>query len=373
MERNLEHNTVLFTGGGTGGHLFPALSVAEEFVRACRAKVVFVGTPRGIESREVPRAGYPLHLLPVVRLKRVSWAERVRALLALPVSLFLALWLILRHRPIVVIGFGGYASFAVGAVAALLGRTLVLMEQNSIPGLANRLLARLAKRIFVSFAEAAAWFPQPERVLWSGNPLRRSFIQDVARGTAERDETHYTITIFGGSQGSALLNRVVPSALGQLASVQRETLRVIHQTGETDFTAVTKVYEEVGLTAETRAFFDDLGYHLGRSNLVIARAGSSVFELSYCGLPAIVIPFAGAADDHQRHNARAFERTGAALVVDEADCTPDFLRRTVAEMIEHREEWSRRAVEASALGREDSAQFIVQACLQLVAQEAAQP
>jgi UDP-N-acetylglucosamine--N-acetylmuramyl-(pentapeptide) pyrophosphoryl-undecaprenol N-acetylglucosamine transferase len=353
---------LLIAGGGTGGHLFPGIAVAEE-VRARGGEVLFVGTARGLEVRLVPAAGFPLELIEVSGLKRVGVVAVVRGLVRLPLALTQSLALVRRFRPDVVLGVGGYASGPLVMAAALARRPTALLEQNSVPGFTNRTLGRFVRRAFIAFPQAAAAFPRA-KVVATGNPVRRAFLDAAARvppagppGAAGR------LLVVGGSQGARAVNDLVVGAMGIWAR-QGRLPALTHQTGAGDAERVTAGYAGLGLgegaRVDVRPFLDDMVGALGAADLVIARAGAmTLAELAILGKPAILVPLPTAADDHQSRNAAAFAEAGAALVLPQATATAATLATLAREILDDPARRQGMAVAMRALGRPGAAQDIV--------------
>jgi UDP-N-acetylglucosamine--N-acetylmuramyl-(pentapeptide) pyrophosphoryl-undecaprenol N-acetylglucosamine transferase len=331
---------VLIAGGGTGGHLYPGIAVAEEITARAGGEVTFVGTSRGLETTLVPQAGFPLELVQVSGLKRMGLAGLIRGLGRLPRA-FIDSWKILhRHRPDVVLGVGGYASGPLVLAAALSGIPTAIQEQNSLPGFTNRVLGKLAKRVFVAFEEAGASFAR-RKVRLVGNPVRRKFLERVAAagatgagsaaatsgagGAAATSGAGVSgaIVILGGSQGSHAVNELATGMVRVLDA--RGRLRpVVHQSGRDEADRMQLNYAALGYEGrvEVRAFIDDMPAVLAGAALVVARAGAlTLAELAIMRVPAILIPLPTAADDHQTKNALAFERAGAALVLPQAEAS----------------------------------------------------
>lgn len=341
--------TVLIAAGGTGGHLYPGIAVADELRRRDpRTRVIFAGTPRGLESRIVPRAGYELVLLPILPLKGISLARTAEGLLALPRALWQAAALVRRHRPRAVLGVGGYAGGPVVLAAALQRVATVILEPNAKPGFTNRVLRPFVRRCACSYEEAARAFGAKGVV--TGNPVRGGFA-----GLPRKDHREpCTLLVFGGSQGSRILNRAVVAALPLLAGDAR--LRIVHQTGEAMREEVASAYAAAGRQAEVLPFLDDMEARFAEADLVVSRSGATTCaELTAAGKAAVLVPFAQAADDHQRANARALERAGAARMVEEKDLTGERLAAVVTDCLA--DAGRLRAMEdaARALGQADAA------------------
>lgn len=320
---------MLIAGGGTGGHLFPGIAVAEAARRRDPATpILFVGSARGIEARVVPGAGFELALLPAAPLRGRRVTSQVAALGALGAATVQGRALVRRFAPDVVLGLGGYAS-APAVVAGRLRRVpVVLLEQNAKPGMTTRLLARLADRVCVSFPETVADFA-PGQAVVTGNPVR-TFPPRPDRSGA-RDGL--TIAIVGGSAGARRLNEAGPDLRAALAGVPG--LRFVHQTGSADASTVTAAYARVGAAdVEVRAFITDIGALYAAADLVICRAGATtIAELAAQGLPAVFVPYPHAADDHQRANAETLVRGGAARLVLDRDATGSRLAAEVRELL----------------------------------------
>ncbi len=343
--------TILIAAGGTGGHLFPGIAVADELRRRDPdARIVLVGTPRGLEARLVPRAGYELRLLPIRPLKAVGLGRTLLGLLALPWAMVRAIQLVLRLRPAAVLGVGGYAGGPVLLAAVLLGVRTVILEPNAKPGFTNRVLGPLVDRAACAYEEARGAFGV--KGVLTGNPVRGGF--SSLPGKEHRPPL--TLLAFGGSQGSRVLNRTLVAALPHLPGPDR--LRIVHQTGEAMRGEVAGAYADAGRAGEVLAFLDDMEARFAAADLVVSRSGAmTCAELTAAGKAAILVPFARAADDHQRRNARALEAGGAARVIEEKDLSGESLARAITELmevpgrIEAMEEASRRRGRPDAAAR----------------------
>ncbi|OQY66712.1 MAG: undecaprenyldiphospho-muramoylpentapeptide beta-N-acetylglucosaminyltransferase [Polyangiaceae bacterium UTPRO1] len=319
---------MMIAGGGTGGHLFPGIAVAEAARRRDpAAAVLFVGSPRGIEARVVPTTGFDLELLPGAPLRGRNVAGKVAALGALGAATLRARTLVRRFAPDAVVGLGGYASAPAVLAARLAHVPIVLLEQNARPGLTTRLLARLADRVCVSFPDTHTGLPA-DRAVFTGNPVRR--FSASAAGPARRS-AGLTIAIVGGSAGAQRLNQAGPALRAALADVPGLTL--IHQTGFAEEATVRTSYAGAP-GVEVRAFITDMGAVYGAADLIVCRAGATtIAELAAQGLPAIFVPYPHAADDHQRANAEALVRAGAARMVLDHQATGKRLAAEVRELI----------------------------------------
>lgn len=330
---------VMIAGGGTGGHLFPGVAIAEELrAQGGGAEVTFVGTARGIEARVLPPLGWPLELIDVSGLKTVGLRGFLRGLMRLPRALWQSLRLVRRHRPNVVLGVGGYASGPVVLAAWLLRVPTAICEQNSIPGFTNKLLGKVVRRVFVAFAQAGTFF-SPRKTAQVGNPVRMEMLRRLAASAATAEASAGTqparpaaIFVCGGSLGATAVNEVASLAIIELAAQQSVT--VVHQTGKADVGKIAARYRDAGVTAEVHEFIADMATQYAQADVVIGRAGATtVAELAIVGKPTIFIPFPFAADNHQEHNAREMAAAGAALMFRQAELSPSVLAAAVAGLL----------------------------------------
>lgn len=343
---------VLIAAGGTGGHIYPGIAVANEVMRRWPdSEVRFVGTARGLENKLVPQAGFALSLIESAGLKNVGPIARARGLAVVPRSLWAARNLIRAFRPDIVIGAGGYVSGPVLLAASLINLPTLVMESNALPGWTNRVLARFVDKAAVSFSAALPFFRG--KAVVTGNPVRREFFEIPAR---QRDASQFSILVFGGSQGAHAINEAMIAALPSLNDL-RGVLRVTHQTGEADFENVRAGYLEAGWAdrADVRRYIDDMVVSFGNADLVISRAGATTTaELIAAGKAAIMIPFPLAADDHQRKNAEALMVEGAARMILQKDLTGPMLAMELKELVQspdkvrEMEEASRRLARGDA-------------------------
>jgi len=335
---------ILVAGGGTGGHVFPGIAIAEEVVmRHPRNDAVFVGTPRGLEAQVVPAAGFPIELIDVKGLKGKGAVGALRNLFLLPRAAWRSLGILRRWRPDVVVGVGGYASGPVVLMAWLMGIPTAVQEQNAVAGLTNRLLGRIVKAAFTAFPEAAANFPRG-KVQQLGNPIRRQLLDNFMHPSAEHERTR--LLVFGGSQGAHALNMRVVEALPHLADL-RDRIAIIHQTGARDREQVEKGYRACGFVPDVRDFITDMSRAYAEADLVVCRAGATTLaELTVCKKPSILIPFPAAADNHQVRNALSLSIAGAATMIEERDLTGELLAQEIRAILAdpaRRERMSRAA------------------------------
>ena len=337
---------IVIAGGGTGGHLFPGLAVAEE-LSARGHQVSFVGTARGIESKAVPQAGYPLALIDISGLKSSGFAGFVKGAYRIPKSLAQSFSILRRIKPDLVVGVGGYASGPMVLAAWMSGRPTAILEQNSVPGVTNRTLGKFVKLIFGAFETASKYFPKT-RYRLVGNPVRRKVRERVANNEANAGEG---ILVVGGSQGAHAVNELVFAAM-QLLHGMGKAPRLVHQTGEKDREDFARRYAEAGIDADVRAFIDDMGAAYRDAAVVIARAGASTLaELTMVGMPSILIPFPFAADDHQTVNARELADQGAAILMPQKSASPAELAQAMRALVDDGEARRHMAQAAKALGR----------------------
>ena len=348
---------VILAGGGTGGHVIPALAIANELKKSYNAEVLFIGTARGIENRLVPAAGFPLQLVRVGALKNVSLTTRLKTAFDLPRAVWDASRMLNEFAPDVVIGVGGYASGPAMLAAVVKHIPTLAFEPNVVPGFANRMVARFVSGAAVHFEETAKYFRHGEV---TGVPVRQAFFEIAGKSPflAQRTrEKRGTLLVFGGSQGAHAINEAMIRCLPVL---QREApgIHIIHQTGERDYNDALAAYEKLtvaapsaapGFTFEVFKFIEDMPAAFARADLVVCRSGAStVAEIAAAAKPAIFVPFPRASDDHQRVNAEALARHGAAVVVEESKLEGVWLAETIAALLQD----SRRLQQMSAAARE---------------------
>jgi UDP-N-acetylglucosamine--N-acetylmuramyl-(pentapeptide) pyrophosphoryl-undecaprenol N-acetylglucosamine transferase len=354
---------MIISAGGTGGHIYPGVAVAREFLaRDASGEVLFVGTARGLETTIVPREGFRLETLEAAALKGVSMVKRLTSLARLPKGFLEALGILRRFKPDVVVGVGGYASGPILLMASLSRYPTMVIEPNAMPGFTNRVLARFVRAAAVTFEESLAWFGK--RGVVTGNPVRSDFV-----GLAKKqrgDRTH--LLVFGGSQGSRALNNAMIAALPHLAeAIGAGRLTITHQTGPREHDVVRDAYAAAGVDADVRPYIDRMVDAFAEADLLLCRAGATtVAEVAVAGKAAIFVPFPQAADDHQRKNAEAFVRAGAGRMLLERDLTGERVAREILDLggdpvaIDRMEDASR------ALARTDAAARAVDLAMSLV-------
>jgi UDP-N-acetylglucosamine--N-acetylmuramyl-(pentapeptide) pyrophosphoryl-undecaprenol N-acetylglucosamine transferase len=344
---------VLIAGGGTGGHVIPALAIARELKSRYGADVLFVGTARGMENRLVPQAGFGLMRIKVGALKNVSLLTRLRTVLGLPSAIVAARKIINVFDPQVVVGVGGYASGPAMAAAIMARIPTLAFEPNLVPGFANKLVGRRVTAAAVHFEETQRYFNNAQVV---GVPVRKEFFAVAAKPPGPAPTHPPTLLVFGGSQGAHAINEAMTGAAPEIRR-QITGLRLIHQTGERDYNDVQAAYSNSGAPAEVSAFIDNMPEAFAQADLLVCRSGAStVAEVTAAGKPAIFVPFPQAADDHQRRNAEAVVTVGAAMLIPQAELTPELLAKTVVELLSSPERLAEMSGRARALGHIDSAE-----------------
>lgn len=348
--------TILIMAGGTGGHIYPGLAVADA-LRAQGWNVVWLGAPNSMEAELVPKHGYPVAW---VNFSGVRGKGLLR-LLTLPFTLLRALGqsadAILRHRPDVVLGMGGYITMPGGLMAALLRRPLVIHEQNSIAGLSNKVLAKLATRVLSGFPGVL------NKTEWCGNPVRADIAAlpaPQARYTARSGKLN--VLVVGGSLGAQALNEALPKALALLGEQERPG--VLHQTGKKHFEAVLQLYKQAGVNADVRPFLDDMANQYAKADVVICRAGAlTIAELAAAGVASVLVPFPFAVDDHQTYNARFLSEQGAAVLLPQKELSAEKLAQLLRDL--NREKLNAMAQAARSLAKPEATQAVVAVCKEL--------
>ncbi len=339
---------VVMAGGGTGGHVIPALAIAQELRSRYQAQVIFVGTSRGIETRLVPAAGFELRLIQVGGLNRVDLATRLKTVLDLPRAVMASARLIREFRPDVMVGVGGYASGPAMLAAAMMNIPTVAFEPNVVTGFANRMVAPMVRAAAVHFEETCHYF---RNCHVTGVPVRREFFNVPRRPKDARP----TLLVFGGSQGAHAINQAVLQALPKLREAV-PAMYIIHQTGERDYADAQAAYLQAMIPAEVAAFIDDMPGAFARADLVLCRSGAStVAEIAAAGKPAIFIPLPTAADDHQRHNAATLAAGGAARLLPQTELTAERLVTAVATLLHDRAGLAKMSDAARGFAHPDAA------------------
>jgi UDP-N-acetylglucosamine--N-acetylmuramyl-(pentapeptide) pyrophosphoryl-undecaprenol N-acetylglucosamine transferase len=356
--------TIVIAAGGTGGHLYPAVALAREFLlRDPTTKVLFVGTPRGLESAVLAYEGFDLVLISAKPVMGKGLFGAVTGLCAMPVSLWQSLRILRATRADLVIGVGGYTSPMMLLAAALTGVTRVILEPNANPGMANKAVGPFAQRVFLAFESAADSFNR-SKVRVVGIPIRKAFLEGIQQSREKSERFH--LLIFGGSQGAKAINAAVTDGLSELMT-QLPHLAVTHQTGESDHAWVVEAYRRTGIAARVAPFIYDMPAAIREADLVVARAGAmTVGELTACGKPAILIPLPSAIYDHQTKNAQVMEAAGAAVVLPQSGLTGPLLVRTVANILREPERLRVMGEASRSMRRIDAAEVIVRECYALM-------
>jgi len=348
--------SILIMAGGTGGHIMPGLAVAD-ILRSWGWQVTWLGAPGSMEAELVPKHGYNMAWVRFSGLR----GKGILRKLALPLNLMIALGqsaaAIFRHRPDIVLGMGGYITFPGGLMAALLRRPLVIHEQNSIAGLSNKVLARIAQKTLSGFP---AVLP---KAIWCGNPVRSSIagLPDPQTRYAARSG-RLNVLVVGGSLGARALNEAMPQALALLPEEIRPS--IVHQTGKQHFAAVQELYRQAGVPADIRPFLDDMAGSYANADVVICRAGAlTIAELAAAGVASILIPFPFAVDDHQTHNARFLSERGAAVLLPQTELSAEKLAQLLRGL--DREKLAAMAQQARGVAKADAAQQVAQVCAEL--------
>jgi UDP-N-acetylglucosamine--N-acetylmuramyl-(pentapeptide) pyrophosphoryl-undecaprenol N-acetylglucosamine transferase len=352
---------VAIVAGGTGGHLFPGIAVAREFQRGLKARVTFLTTPKPVTAEILRRSGLTWQPVASRALLGQGFFSRLRTYAGLPANILAARRQLAALAPDVVLGMGGYAAGPAGVAAWSLGMPLAIHEQNAVPGFTNRWLARLARRVFLSFPDAVGHLPAAKCV-WTGNPIREEFFAPPP----PRPPRPFTVLIMGGSQGARHLNFEVLAALPLLAQ-DRQRLRFLHLTGEADYEAVAQGYAQAGWAAEVAPFSPEVAALMGRAHLLVCRSGASTLaELTALGRAAILVPYPFAANNHQEANARYLEAAGAAEVVLNKDFTAALFADKIRLFLKQPEALAAMEAASHSLAKPQAAREIVQGCLALL-------
>ena len=352
---------LMIAAGGTGGHIYPGIAVAKELLRRdASSEILFVGTSRGLETRIVPDNGFQLALIHSAGLKSVGVKGLVKGVSVLPQSFIEARRLLREFRPAAVVGAGGYVSGPVLLMASVMGIPTLVMDSNALPGFTNRQLARFVDRAALTFDEAMPYFGKKGTV--TGNPVRKEFFELKPKPRSTRT----SLLIFGGSQGARAINNTMVESL-DLLERRKDGLHIVHQTGEADYENVRKAYSEKHWeSVDVRPYISDMVHEFENADIIICRAGATTCaELTAAGKAAIMVPLPTAADDHQRKNAEALERAGAARMILQADLTPEMLASEIADLADSPEKITEMECAARQLARQDAAEATVDIIEQL--------
>ena len=365
---------VILSGGGTGGHIYPAVSIAKEIKNLFKdSEILFIGTERGLESSIVPKEGFKLIKIKVRGFQRKFSFENVAAVAESFAGLFKVSKIIKDFKPDIVIGTGGYVCGSVLLAAALMGIPTLIHEQNAFPGITNKILARLVDIIAINFSEAKEYFPRNDKVIVTGNPIRSTILSiSKEEGLKEFDFNRELPVVFvvGGSRGARKLNESV--MLLAKKCVEGKSFQMLHMTGETQYDDILKKYGNENISLDTgylkvMPYIYNMPYALAASDIIISRCGASTLsEITALGKPSILIPYPYAAGNHQEYNARALEKNGAAIVILDRDLDADILYNEIADMLNKPEKVRQMAVKSKELGRTDAAYSIAKAAEKLV-------
>jgi len=352
----------MIAGGGTGGHLFPGVAVAEEIIsRHGDSEVLFVGTERGIEARLLPELGWNLELIKISGIKTVGLRGAIRGMFRVPGALRQSRKVIKKFKPDVVLGVGGYASGPVVMMARLMRIPTAILEQNSVPGLTNKILGKFARTVFLSFEESRRFFKK-KKIVMSGNPIRAEIRAAMTEPKQLPAATTPHLFVFGGSQGAQAVNKLTVAAL-KLLRERGVELTVLHQAGKRNVEATQAMYAEAGLDVDCVGFISDMAHEYKRADLIVARAGAtSVAELGIVGRPALLIPYPHAADNHQVTNAAELVEAGAARMHLESDLTAEILADEIAEILGDAKLRANMADKMLAFGKPDASAAVVDWC-----------
>lgn len=358
---------LVITGGGTGGHLFPGVAVAEAILaERPGSQVLFIGTDRQVDNRVLGNRPFASTAIRCQGLKGRSLAGRLAALWQLPQAVWSAGRILREFRPDLVLGVGGYVTGPVVLAARLLGIATCIHEQNSVPGLANRWLGKVVRRIFLSLPGSARYFPVA-RTRLTGNPVRAEILAAAERVKPPGGNDTLTLLVLGGSQGAHRLNQLVAEGLIGCRAELPPGFRVIHQTGRQDEELVREGYRAGGIEARVGAFFDDMAGLYEQADLLVSRAGAtSLAELCVMGRPAILIPYPYAADNHQEHNARQVVERGGALLRKESELTAGDLATTIVSLLNDRDRLRTMGEKSRAASLPEATGNIVRECLALI-------
>ncbi len=354
---------LLLTGGGTGGHLFPAVATAQEFTKQMPdTEVLFVGTKRKVDTKSLGVYGFASESISCRGLKGKSPLELLKAVVILPVSYLQALKVIRRFKPDIVFGVGGYVTGPVVAAAKSQGVPVIIHEQNSVPGLANRKLGKIADRICLSLPGSGVHFPA-DKILYTGNPVRDKILQ--LAGQTPPQKSKKTLLILGGSQGAQAVNSLVTEALCSFSDAELQGIGVVHQTGDKDEAQVKDAYKKRGVDAQVSGFFTEMDEIYAQADLLVSRAGATTLsEIAVLGKPAILIPYPHAADNHQEQNGRYYVTGGGALQFNQKELTAKRLGATVLELMNNDVKLNTMGAAMKRLAFPDAAERIVACCLE---------
>lgn len=363
---------LLLTGGGTGGHLFPAVATAQEFQKQMPdVEVLFVGTKRKVDTKSLGAYGFSSESIMSYGLKGKNPLEMLKALAVLPLSVIQAMKIIRRFKPDIIFGVGGYVTGPVIGAGKNLGVPIVIHEQNSVPGLANRKLGKIADKVCLSLPGSGSYFPA-DKILYTGNPVRNNILELAGRPLQQNKEQNgpnvrRTLLILGGSQGAQAVNSLVTEALCSLSDAELQAIKVIHQTGDRDEEMVKNAYQKRGVRAEVAGFFTQMHEVYEQADLLVSRAGATTLsEIAVLGKPAILIPYPSAADNHQEKNGHYYVSGGGAVQFNQKELSAKQLGETILQLINNQEKLNSMGAAMKRLAFPDAAEKIVACCLEQI-------
>jgi UDP-N-acetylglucosamine--N-acetylmuramyl-(pentapeptide) pyrophosphoryl-undecaprenol N-acetylglucosamine transferase len=363
---------IIIAGGGTGGHLFPGIAIAEEFLaRDPNNEVLFVGTEKGIEARVLPRSGYRLECIATSGMRGKRVLSKIKGVWLLLLGYVQSRRIIRSFKPDLVLGVGGYASGPLVLAAGKSSSKCFIHEQNAVPGLTNRILAKVVQTVFISLEESRQHVPAG-KLLLTGNPLRRQILEGLrddrrrpgnGNGNGNGNGKGFHLLVFGGSAGAHRINIAMIEALPELAAI-RERITIVHQTGENDLEEVRNAYQREGFNAEVVPFIDNMAEAYHKADLILCRAGATtIAEVTACGKPCIFVPYPYATDDHQRKNAEALVEKGAGFMILDRELSGKRLAAMIEELERNPVVRKSAGQKALAMARPDAAKMIVDAML----------
>ena len=352
---------IVIAGGGTGGHIFPAISIAEEIMRRSDDnEVLFVGTNNGMEKELIPSLGFNLEIINSRGIIGKGFMYKIKSMISALNGIFSSFSILRSFQPDLVLGVGGYVSGPTVLSAYLSFIPTAICEQNTVPGVTNRILSKFTRKIFVTFKESTDYFPE-KKVVITGNPLRSSLIESCL--TENDNKPGFNVFIMGGSQGSRNLNTIIP---GALAALNKKGLKVVHQTGKNNKEEVEKRYNELGIDAEVYTFIDDIAEYYRNSDLIISRSGAgAIAEITAFKKASVLIPYPHAAHNHQYLNARFMEKSGASVLISEDELTKKYLTEKIEEIL-NEDRLFQMSKASGKLAKPDAAKEIVEQLYSLI-------
>ena len=368
MKSGKTHNIrLIVTGGGTGGHLFPGISLAQAMMGAYPScEVLFIGTERKVDRTALSSLGFETTTIKSQGIKGKNFLSIIKALFQQPIALWQAAKIIRKFKPDLVFGVGGYVTGPVILASRLLGVTTCIHEQNSIPGLTNKLLGHIANKIFVSLPGSEKYFPKQKTIL-SGNPVRSNIIKASREPKPLSDQEPFTLLILGGSQGASRLNSLMLETAENCLSKLSPPPIIIHQTGGQDEDTVRMKYAELGLNARVQAFYSDMAEIYSQADLIISRAGATTLaELTVFQKPVILVPFPYAADNHQEINGRYLVEAGAGIMFRQEDLTGEKLGTEIKRLLDNKEILADMSKNSGKVSKPEATETIINACMKLL-------